>query len=281
MSHNQKALLSAIALYLLLILLAWKLLSGNTPAHPTKNKPVPVTLSMFQPSPSSAPANNMATQPAPQKTTPNKLEPKPVPKPKKIKKVHQSKPKAKRPTQPPQKQPLKKQTKKKVVKKTAKPKPAVVHKPVQTPTIKKVKKASSPTASQPPKPSSAPSSTPTKKVTAPSPPAKPGLTQQQRHAIEQRYLTELSQTLARYAQQNYPYRARRRHQQGKVLLSFTLHPDGYISHIQIKSSSGHRLLDQAALAIVNEQMHRYFKPFPKALPKQPKNIAVPIQYSLQ
>ena len=50
---------------------------------------------------------------------------------------------------------------------------------------------------------------------------------------------------------SYPQRARRKRQTGKVVLSFVLKPSGEVSHLRLAESSGHRLLDRAALRTVS------------------------------
>ena len=45
---------------------------------------------------------------------------------------------------------------------------------------------------------------------------------------------------------HYPRRAQRRGQEGRTVIRFTVSPDGAISDLNIRHSSGHRLLDQAA-----------------------------------
>ncbi len=284
MSPSRKAFILTALLYLLVLFAAWPFLSEQKVASPNL-KPVPVTLNMFA---SAAPApqqkTSVATKKEPQKETKqtNKLKSKPQPKHEPNPKP-QTKPQTKSLPNNPKPHAVTKKTqpqpKPKPVKKATQPTPPKAAKTItkvapQAAPALKVAKATP--ANKPAKPAQSSPSTPTpqKRTTA----AQPSSAYK---AIEQRYLQALSQQIAYHAQQNYPYRARRRHQQGKVILRFTLHPDGHITQIQIHASSGYPLLDQAALEVVQQQMKSQFKPFPKEMPTKAKKIVVPIQYSLQ
>lgn len=71
----------------------------------------------------------------------------------------------------------------------------------------------------------------------------------------------------------YPNIARQRGWSGKVLVAFTVHPNGLVDHIEIKKSCGISLLDKSALATV-----RNLSPFPK--PPMAIRISLPILYQL-
>ena len=62
---------------------------------------------------------------------------------------------------------------------------------------------------------------------------------------------------------NYPLAARRQQLYGSLRMLVALFPNGEVSKIQILQSSGHSLLDQAAVQIVN--MSAPFDPFPEAM----------------
>lgn len=73
----------------------------------------------------------------------------------------------------------------------------------------------------------------------------------------------------------YPEEAASLQQQGKVIVTFTLHPNGLITHLHIQHSSGYADLDQAALTTlensnpihgVNKYLH------------QTQNFSLPIAY---
>ena len=59
---------------------------------------------------------------------------------------------------------------------------------------------------------------------------------------------------------NYPDEARRRKLSGSLILDVSLNPDGTVSQITIRRSSGHKILDDAAIRIVN--LASPFAPFP-------------------
>ncbi len=62
---------------------------------------------------------------------------------------------------------------------------------------------------------------------------------------------------------NYPLEARRQQLYGSLRMLVALFPNGEVSEIQILQSSGHSILDQAAVEIVT--MAAPFDPFPEAL----------------
>jgi protein TonB len=72
----------------------------------------------------------------------------------------------------------------------------------------------------------------------------------------------------------YPSLARRRGWEGVVRLSFTLFADGTLAGLAVVASSGHDLLDQAALAAV-----RAAAPFPA--PGVDVRVTLPLQFRLQ
>jgi protein TonB len=72
----------------------------------------------------------------------------------------------------------------------------------------------------------------------------------------------------------YPPQARRAGIQGVAEVGFTVHEDGTISDVIVRSSSGHAILDNAALTAVSAAA-----PFPK--PPAPARIAIPISFNLR
>jgi len=62
---------------------------------------------------------------------------------------------------------------------------------------------------------------------------------------------------------NYPEEARRRQLYGSLRLLVALLPDGEVEDIQILKPSGHSILDQSAIEIVN--LAAPFQPFPEAM----------------
>jgi len=72
----------------------------------------------------------------------------------------------------------------------------------------------------------------------------------------------------------YPSQARRAGIQGITELGFTIHEDGNISGVMVRTSSGHAILDEAAAAAVFAAA-----PFPR--PHSPARIAIPISFKLR
>ncbi|RUM92340.1 MAG: hypothetical protein DSZ27_03975 [Thiomicrospira sp.] len=95
------------------------------------------------------------------------------------------------------------------------------------------------------------------------------------------YINKLAHYLATLAQNHYPKRAKRRHQQGEVTLQFTLHPDGYISNLSIVKPAHFESLNEATLNIIRHTMAYQYTPFPKEMRQKPKTIQVPIEYILR
>ncbi|PLA74111.1 hypothetical protein CYQ88_07675 [Hydrogenovibrio sp. SC-1] len=98
---------------------------------------------------------------------------------------------------------------------------------------------------------------------------------------EVQYTQRLAQHLSRLAQKNYPRMAKRRLQQGNVILQFTLQPNGQIQQLQLIDASNYRLLNEAALDIIRKSMDYQYLPFPSEMPKKPIRIQVPINYILR
>ena len=62
---------------------------------------------------------------------------------------------------------------------------------------------------------------------------------------------------------NYPEEARSRKISGQLVLDVALNPDGKINQITIRNSSGHKVLDDAAIRIV--ELAAPYAPFPEAI----------------
>jgi protein TonB len=72
----------------------------------------------------------------------------------------------------------------------------------------------------------------------------------------------------------YPAPARRAGIQGVTQVSFTIHEDGRVSAVTILKSSGHSILDEAAMETIYAAA-----PFPR--PPAPARIAIPIAFRLR
>jgi protein TonB len=65
---------------------------------------------------------------------------------------------------------------------------------------------------------------------------------------------------------NYPDEARRQKLSGSLLLDVSVNPDGTVNEIQLRRSSGHKVLDDAAIRIV--RLAAPFPPFPKDIEQE-------------
>ncbi|MDR3115667.1 MAG: energy transducer TonB [Treponema sp.] len=72
----------------------------------------------------------------------------------------------------------------------------------------------------------------------------------------------------------YPDPARKAGIQGVTEVSFTIHEDGRVSAVQVLKSSGHEILDEAAMKTIYAAA-----PFPR--PPAPARIAIPIAFRLR
>jgi periplasmic protein TonB len=75
-----------------------------------------------------------------------------------------------------------------------------------------------------------------------------------------RYVEDWRLKIERIGNQNYPEAARALKLYGKLLLTVSIRADGSIEAVQVNRSSGHRVLDAAAVKIV--EMSAPFAPFP-------------------
>ena len=65
---------------------------------------------------------------------------------------------------------------------------------------------------------------------------------------------------------NYPQEAKRKKLYGSLLLLASILPNGNLKEVRIVETSGHEVLDRAAVSIV--QMAAPFAPFPKEMEKE-------------
>ena len=77
---------------------------------------------------------------------------------------------------------------------------------------------------------------------------------------------------------HYPSQARLNHLEGKVILRAVIKSDGHLGDLTIKESSGHRLLDEAAMEVI-----RRICPVPlkHALGRPEVVVMIPIDYRLE
>lgn len=94
---------------------------------------------------------------------------------------------------------------------------------------------------------------------------------------EANYYAKLSAHLNR--KKRYPKEAKKARQQGVVTVRFTVHSDGRISATSIRKSSGHALLDQATIELM--QRVAPLPKFPRSMTRDSVTISLPIDYSLR
>jgi protein TonB len=76
----------------------------------------------------------------------------------------------------------------------------------------------------------------------------------------------------------YPGPARRRHLQGTVVLEVAVGPDGEVEQLLIQATSGHEILDRAALAAVKDWL---FEPGQRGGHRVAMKVLVPVRFSLR
>ncbi len=95
--------------------------------------------------------------------------------------------------------------------------------------------------------------------------------------IENRYLAELRDAIL--DQRRYPQRARRLMQEGTVTISFLLLANGEIKEVSLEKSSGHRLLDNAAINSLKRL--KKFKPIPEELQREDWGMSIGLDFRLR
>lgn len=79
------------------------------------------------------------------------------------------------------------------------------------------------------------------------------------------YMSEWVKKVERVGNLNYPDAARREGISGKLMMDVTLNADGTVRNISVLRTSGHRVIDEAAVRIVN--LAAPFPPFPPEISK--------------
>ena len=77
---------------------------------------------------------------------------------------------------------------------------------------------------------------------------------------------------------NYPEEARRRGEEGRVTLRFTVDRSGRVVDASVAASSGSAALDAAGLALIRQAA---FPPFPPAMSQARVTITSPVRYTLR
>jgi protein TonB len=92
-----------------------------------------------------------------------------------------------------------------------------------------------------------------------------------------RYLQRLMAQLAKH--KTYPPELKKQRLDGTVQVGFRIAADGTISQVRVVTSSGHRLLDDAAMAMVRNASP--VPAIPSSLQRQAMTLVVPVSYTLQ
>lgn len=151
------------------------------------------------------------------------------------------------------------------------PPPAVPARPAPPRPVKQpVQTAAAPVAASPPAERAAPA------AVAKGAPDSPGDNPRAK-AAEADYYSLLSAHLNR--KKKYPTEAKKALQQGIVTVRFTVARDGSVSGVSIRKTSGHELLDQATLDLM--QRVAPLPRFPRSMTKDSVTISLPIEYSLR
>lgn len=225
----------------LLLLVVYGVAAKPTP--PKIEKALPLHLAMFQEAESIA---------VPEPKQEKKAEPTPVKKIETKKEVKKITPKKR--IQKAKKKPIQKKTRKKKAKASPHIKPSL---PIVKAAIKKsmpVRKATPVKKSAPPKPA-----------------------QRNNKKAEQQYKSRLHHLIAK--QKKYPARAKRRHEEGTVTISFVIYADGSINNLKVVQSSGSQILDQAALRAIKKISNRL--PFPTEINRKQWQFTLPLVYHLR
>ncbi|WP_395020695.1 energy transducer TonB [Dongia sp.] len=130
-----------------------------------------------------------------------------------------------------------------------KPKPKETKKKPEKPKKKQSKKAAAPAVAEKqavPAPAAAPSPSSTPAQDSPAAQSKPAPAANQSAAISDVPVRVTNPNYAGACSISYPERARRRNQEGTVVVHALIGPDGKPIEVSVAQSSGHRLLDQAA-----------------------------------
>lgn len=91
------------------------------------------------------------------------------------------------------------------------------------------------------------------------------------------YLSKLSRHLSRYYE--YPRRARRLGQEGTPVIVFEFRRDGSLIGHSLRTGSGHQLLDESALAMLEQAAP--LPPVPDDISGQKFRYALPVRFSLR
>ena len=86
------------------------------------------------------------------------------------------------------------------------------------------------------------------------------------------YLTAWRKKVENVGNLNYPEEAKKKKIYGNILMTVILKPDGKVKSIKVRKSSGHKILDDAAVRIVN--LASPFAPFPKNIREETDELVI-------
>jgi protein TonB len=86
------------------------------------------------------------------------------------------------------------------------------------------------------------------------------------------YLTAWRRKVENIGNLNYPDEAKRKKIYGNILMTVVLKPNGRVKSIKIRKSSGHKILDDAAVRIVN--LASPFAPFPENIRQETDELVI-------
>lgn len=86
------------------------------------------------------------------------------------------------------------------------------------------------------------------------------------------YLTAWRKKVENIGNLNYPEEAKKRKIYGNILLTVVLKPSGEVGSINIRKSSGHKILDDAAVRIV--RLASPFAPFPENIRRETDELVI-------
>jgi periplasmic protein TonB len=123
-------------------------------------------------------------------------------------------------------------------------------------------------SARPAGPQAAPASAP---APAPAAPATPAAVA----AVSRGWQSALGAWLQQH--RTYPQAARQDNEQGRAVVRFTVDRDGHVADVELVTSSGSRILDDAAQAMLRGAN---VPPFPAEMTQDQAVITVPLRYSL-
>lgn len=91
--------------------------------------------------------------------------------------------------------------------------------------------------------------------------------------VEAAYLDTWQKKVELVGNMNYPERAKQQKLSGKLLLVVSVNADGTLSNVELVRSSGHKMLDDAAIRIV--KLAAPFPPLPEAIRKDADVLKIP------